>query len=485
MATGVRDTPRGVDLTSWLVYNGLLVPPAVAGFHLFRLASPKVREGARGRRGLWQRLQQQSARLRGAVWFHATSVGEYEQARPVIRALKEEARRRGQDVPVLMTVFSPSGWHFARKRCEADALEYLPLDTAGAARRLIALLAPRALVFVKFDCWPNMVWAARRAGVPILLLDATLHRKSRRLMPLARGFFGKLFDAFSAIGAISEDDAARFTRGLGVRAAVTVTGDTRAEQVVHRWRAAEQSPLAQALAVHGWRYIALGSVWPADEGVVLAPALDALQARSDVGLIAVPHEPTPAHLESVEAAVRARGLRSRRLSELVDLSTRQPRAGAIASAAGSAAAPPAESAAASAAASGAAPSGNDRDSWRIIVVDTVGVLAEIYRATIVSYVGGSFTTGVHNVMEPSVAAQPVLFGPRIHNAYEAERLAELGAAFVVLDQASAARRLQELLDDETRRAQLGQAAQEFVLAQQGATAASLELMRPFVFGAGS
>lgn len=114
-------------------------------------------------------------------------------------------------------------------------------------------------------------------------------------------------------------------------------------------------------------------------------------------------------------------------------------------------------------------------------MDTVGVLAEIYRATALSYVGGSFSTGVHNVLEPAVTGQPVLFGPRIHNAYEAERLVEHNAGFVVRDADAASRQLAHLLDDDRARRVAGQQAQRFVLEQGGATQASLELLLPYVF----
>ena len=98
-------------------------------------------------------------------------------------------------------------------------------------------------MFLKFDEWPNLVWAARDADVPLVLLDATLHRRSHRLAPVARSFYGRLFDCFSAIGAISEVDAARFREELRCRAPITVTGDTRTDQVVHRWREAERAVL--------------------------------------------------------------------------------------------------------------------------------------------------------------------------------------------------------------------------------------------------
>jgi 3-deoxy-D-manno-octulosonic-acid transferase len=282
---------------------------------------------------------------------------------------------------------------------------------------------------------------------------AELHSKSQRQLPIARQFFGRLFDCFDRIGAIGEADRARF-RSIGARGEILITGDTRTDQVIHRYEEADEGSLQRALNGQDFRYLALGSIWPADEKVILEPVLDRLDQDSSLGLIAVPHEPTPAHLESIESAMRAHGLMPSRLSELVEPRTHVRRATAAA---------------------------KDPNRWRAIVVDTVGALAEIYRATILSYVGGSFTTGVHNTLEPAIVGQPVLFGPRIQNAHEAELLVERGGAFVVESRTEAAAQLADLLESEERRQTVGAIAANFVLSQRGATQASVELLRPYVF----
>ena len=128
----IQAMPAPVHRPSYLLYNALVVPPGVVGLHLARFFSPKVQRGLEGRLATWERLESSRTELRGAVWFHAASVGEYEQARPVLRALAEECERRGGDFPTLQTVFSPSGWDFAQTRNDADFLEYLPLDTPAA-----------------------------------------------------------------------------------------------------------------------------------------------------------------------------------------------------------------------------------------------------------------------------------------------------------------------------------------------------------------
>jgi 3-deoxy-D-manno-octulosonic-acid transferase len=411
------------DLASKLIYNAFAVPLTLASMQIGRLWNDKLRAGLEGRSQLFARLQLKRDQLRGCVWVHSSSAGEYEQARPILRALRAELEERGVDIPILSTSFSPSGLAHAKQNPEADHVDFLPLDTHGNAWRMMQLLQPRALVFVKFDCWPNMVWSARDAGVPVLLLNGHFHGKSLRKHALARRFFARLFDCFDVIGSISEEDQRRF-REIGSIAPIELCGDSRVEQVLRRYEASDEGNLQRLLLGQEFRYVGLGSVWPADTDVILDPCIDALEADPGLGMIVVPHEPHARQLDALEAHLAGRGIESSRLSELVELKSHAKRSTAAA---------------------------KDPARWRVILVDTVGALAEIYRATILSYVGGSFSSGVHNVLEPAVGGQPVFFGPRIHNADEASRLCELDAGRVVKNGDEAATLLRDWLGDEPRR----------------------------------
>ncbi len=425
------------------VYRALS-PALAAAARLAAPLLPKLREGLAGRQGLEARVADAAARAEGGVWFHVTSVGEYEQARPLLAALRE----RRPDLRLVVTHFSPSGRHFAERRPCADVHEYLPLDRPAAMAALVARWRPRLLVFVKFDCWPNQVLEADRAGVPIVLMAGSLRPGSARLNPLARPLYRDLFDRFAHVGVCTEDDRRRFVDGLGVRCPVTVTGDTRAEQVILRWEAARGGPVALALQGLGGRLLVLGSTWPPDEQLWL-PVLPALRtALPDVRVVLTPHEPTAARLEQLERRLAAAGLGTTRLSALVD--------------------------GADAGRTGAVPAAD------VVLVDSVGQLAEIYRAGHLAYVGGSFTTGVHNTMEPAVAGLPVLFGPVIDNAEEAGELVRRGAAQVVRRPPEALEAARRLLGDEAARTAAAGAARAVVLAQRGATARSLAVIEPLL-----
>lgn len=416
--------------------------PAVYGLApLFAPVSPKLRAGLAGRRGWRERCLAAAPALRGCVWIHVTSVGEYEQARPLIAALRQQPAAP----PIAVTHFSPSGREYAVRRPAADHHDYLPLDTPAAMRTLVDAWRPRVLVFVKFDCWPAQVLAAAEAGVPIVLLAGTLQPRSARLWPPLRPFFRALFDRFAALGVCTEEDRRRFVDTLGVRRPVQVTGDTRAEQVIRRFEAAQGGPTATLLGSLGGRRLVLGSTWPPDEALWL-PVLPELASRfPDLRVVIVPHEPTPPRLERLARQLTERGLAVVRLSALE----------------------------AAARGAGRAPAGPER----CVLVDSVGKLAEIYAGAALAYVGGSFTTGVHNTMEPAVASLPVLFGPRIHNAVEASELARRGAGWVVRRPAEAAARAAALLADPAALAAAGEAARAVVLEQRGAVEKSLALLR--------
>jgi 3-deoxy-D-manno-octulosonic-acid transferase len=397
---------------------GHAIMPLVAPF------SAKLREGLDGRRGLIERLAAAADRMQGCIWFHVTSVGEYEQARPIIEALRRQNRSSPHRIAV--THFSPSGFNYAQERPCADLHDYLPFDRRADMQAVMQAWRPKALVFVKYDCWPNQIMAAVSCGVPIILLAGTLQPRSARLWPPARPLFRDLFNSFEQLGVCTEEDRDRFVNGLGVRKPVTVTGDTRAEQVILRYEAAADDRVATRLKQLGGRLLILGSTWPPDERIWL-PTLPALLKRfDDLRVVLTPHEPLPDRLERLERDLQHRDIATIRLSILL---------------AGDSVGPVRE---------------------RCIVVDSVGVLAEIYRAGCLAY------------------RMPVLFGPVIQNAVEAGVMVRRGAGFVVKTEQDTLNQATALLSDEADRLRRGRIASEVVLNQRGATEKSLALLSPYL-----
>ena len=277
--------PPGLSLRLYRAFGPLLAGAA----NLAAPMSEKLGAGVAGRRGLMTRLLAAADRVRGCVWFHATSVGEYEQARPLITAIGETR----PDLPVAVTHFSPSGREYAKKRPAGEVHDYLPFDTATDMTRLMAAWAPRLLVLIKFDCWPNHVLAADRAGVPVVLLAGSLQPRSLRLHPLFRPLYRDVFDRFAHLGVCTEEDARRFRDELGTRAPVSVTGDTRVEQVILRWEDAQAGPVQERLRSLGGRILVLGSTWPPDEALWLPILGKLLDRHEDLKVVLTPHEPSP------------------------------------------------------------------------------------------------------------------------------------------------------------------------------------------------
>ena len=289
----------------------------------------------------------------------------------------------------------------------------------------------------------NITMAMANLFVPVVLLAGTLQPGSARLWPGVRAFFRDLFDRFAHLGVCTAEDRERFVSGLGVRCPVTVTGDTRAEQVILRYEAAADGAVASRLRAWGSTLLVLGSTWPRDERLWLPVLPELLAEFADLRVVLVPHEPLPARLSHLARDLGSRGIASMRLSQLMAGEEQDPEA-------------------------------------RCVLVDSVGVLAEIYRAGTLAYVGGSFTSGVHNTMEPAICGLPVLFGPVIQNAVEAGILQQKGGGFVLHRPAEAAARTRALLGDRTSLARSGEAARQVVLAQRGATEKSLAVLEPYL-----
>ena len=367
---------------------------------------------------------------RPLAWFHAPSVGEGLQARPVM----ELVRARHPEWQLVYSFFSPSAERFAAG-LSADFADYLPFDTRDAARRLLAALRPSALVFSKLDVWPVLAEEVASEGVPLGMVSATVGPASARRGRLARVLLRDAHAAFTAVGAIGPEDAQRLVELGFPRPAVTVTGDTRYDQVTGRAAAVDRNaPLLAALGDHRPTLVA-GSTWPSDEAVLL-PAWEAVRTRiPGARLIVAPHEPTAAHLAPIEAWARGAGMQWARLDDATP-------------------------------------------DTEVVVVDRVGVLGELYTLATVAWVGGGFhRAGLHSVLEPAAFGAPVVFGPRHDNARDAGLLIACGGGCVVADLPAAIDAVHRWLTDPTM---AGRAALQLVRAGTGASERSYDLVRALV-----
>jgi 3-deoxy-D-manno-octulosonic-acid transferase len=419
--------------------NSLLrIPYALAGALAQGLAyiipdgESKLQRGMVARRGILGRYRRWASvsrdPSRSLVWFHAPSVGEGLQALPVIQLL----RSRQPDVQIVYTHYSPSAANFARAS-GADFTDYLPFDSFGAAASAISALRPTALVFSKLDVWPALTETAARRDVKIGVISATLPESSARRGVFARHALHDAYRALDLVGAISQEDADRL-RQQGARAdRVSVTGDTRYDQVWARANA-PTSPLVQSFRSSAPTLVA-GSTWPADEAQLL-PAWIALRKKIPAArLIIAPHELSDAHVKSIMSWAAFSELR---FSRLGDSAARES---------------------------------------DVILVDRYGVLGDLYALADVAYVGGGFhAAGLHSVLEPAAFGTPVLFGPRHARSREASALLASGGAYSVKNREEIARRLEELLASAKRREAAGAAARVVVERGLGAAERSYRIV---------
>lgn len=412
---------------------------ARAALPLFASGDGKLARSIRGRRdgalalAAWASHHRDTKRP--LVWFHAASVGEGRQAEAVILL----ARRERPDWQLVFTHSSASAEKLARS-LPVDFAGFLPADTITDTTLALDALKPAALVFAATDLWPELVRQARRRGVRVALVSATLAETSSRTGFLARALLRDTYAALDAIGAIDERDGARLVALGAPEAAVVVTGDTRHDSAAARAEAVDRNsaPL-RALASAGAPIVVAGSTWPADEAVLL-PAVAKVRATRPVALVVAPHEPEDAHLRAIERDIAAHlpGARALRLSDL------EAQGGA----------------------------------WDVCVVDRVGVLADLYAGGAIAYVGGGFhAAGLHSVIEPAALGVPVLFGPRWQGSRDARLLLEAEAAACATDTTSLAGAIGRWLGDERARSAAGIAAGAVVGRNLGAAARSLGLIR--------
>lgn len=406
------------------LYNIIIVPLFYISFHIYALFNNKAREGLIGRKGMFKRLSESMpySKDKPVIWFHCASVGEFEQAKPIITTLDNRAR-------IVVSFFSPSGYQSAGKYTKADVICYLPMDSAKNARRMFQLIHPDMMIFIRFDVWANHVWRAAKAKTPIILADATLHEKSKRLLPIARSFLKSVHKNITLHCAISESDMQRLSRICPKNADIRVTGDTRFDQVIIRRNSAGKK-LEGLLPEFKNLVIIAGSTYIEDERIVIDAYHKILQRYGKVQLILVPHEPEPDRLSDINELMTQYRLPYILLSELKK---------------------------------------STEVDDKVIVVDRVGVLAELYLLGDITFIGGSFHGSVHNVMEPAVMGKPVLFGPTIHNSLEAKMLQDIGSGIMIRDSEEMATELIKLLEDKELRIRLGKAAKDLIENNAGAT----------------
>lgn len=333
-----------------------------------------------GRKNWQGKLSSMPAKSGKRFWFHCASLGEFEQARPLI----EKIKTLHPETQIVLSFFSPSGYEIRKTYTPADVVTYLPLDTPANAKEFVALIKPDAAFFVKYDLWYNYLSVLHRLNIPVVLFSAVF-RPNQIFFRWYGSLFRQMLKWVTEIF-VQNETSEQLLKQIGLKS--TVAYDTRFDRVLHVAENRKTFPLIEVFCAQQQVLIA-GSTWGSDEDLLIRflsnPAFNTWR------LIMAPHHVSPKNIEELRLRVAGKVVL---LSELTE--------------------------------------SNATDS-RLLLIDNIGNLASIYAYANVAYVGGGFEKSIHNVLEPAVYGIPVMFGKNFAKSEEAKQLLQLGGAKCVYE----------------------------------------------------
>lgn len=386
------------------------------------LFNRKARLLIRGHRDTWRILRSQIGNGR-YVWFHAASLGEFEQGRP----LMERLRREHPEKRILLTFFSPSGYEVRKNYEGADVVCYLPFDTPLNARKFVRLAKPEMAFFIKYEFWRNYIDVLYHQEIPVYSVSSIFRENQIFFRPYGYKYARVLRRITHLF--VQNEASRELLKRLGVTQ-VSVVGDTRFDRVIDIRRQARELPVAEAATRQG-HVIVAGSTWPPDEDILIPY----FNSHPDCRLILAPHVVSEDHLREIEQKLQRPALR---------YSQATPESAARAD---------------------------------CLLIDGYGLLSSIYRYATVAYVGGGFGVGIHNVPEAAVYGVPVFFGPNNRKFREARELIEAGGCFEIHSADDFNRQADRLFADAQALTQAGQAAGRYISSNAGATDAVFSVVR--------
>ena len=371
-------------------------------------------------------LREKMDRKAKYIWFHASSLGEFEQGRPMI----EQIRKVHPEYKILLTFFSPSGYEVRKNYAGADVVCYLPFDTPGRVEQFLDLANPAMAIFIKYEFWGNYLHALQQRGIPVYIISAIFRREQLFFQWFGKPY-RKMLDCFNHLF-VQDERSKALLEEYGIRN-VTVAGDTRFDRVIDVYHQAKQIPLVERFikGTDGQQpplVFVAGSSWPEDEAIFIPY----FERHPEMKLIIAPHEIHEGHLKSIEARLHRPTIRLSQATE------------------------------------------QNVANQDCLIVDSFGLLSSLYRYGQIAYIGGGFGAGIHNTLEAAVYGMPVLFGPRFQKFKEAKDLIAVGGAFTFDNAPAFTSRMNTLLSTPEALQQSSQAAGHFVQSHGGATTTLLQ-----------
>ena len=394
-----------------------------AGFFLKITAffSPKMKLFVEGRKVVFPALEQKIKSSDKTIWFHAASLGEYEQGLPVIEKIKEQFPSH----KIVVTFFSPSGYEVRKNNTVADVTVYLPLDTKKNAKQFLSLVHPELVFFIKYEYWPNYLAELRKLNTKTYLISGVF-RKNQLFFKWYGGFYRKALDTFTYFF-VQNDGSKKLLRQLG-KTNVAVSGDTRFDRVATILEKDNSLDFISQFKDNKLTVV-VGSSWPKDESLLV----NFINSNNyDIKFIIAPHNIKQEQIQQLKNSIT---------KKTVLFSEKE---------------------------------GKNLVDFDVFIIDTIGILTKIYSYADIVYVGGGFgNPGVHNLLEPATFGVPILIGPNFSHFAEATALVNMEACVSVNNQKELDEAFANLILNDDIRQEKGHMCSTFVQMNKGATAVIL------------
>ena len=411
-----------------MIYN-IVIYFVLWGIAIASLFNEKVRKMWRGEREAFKILKQKVDPNAKYIWFHAASLGEFEQGRP----LMERIRKNYPQYKILLTFYSPSGYEVRKNYEGADIICYMPVDTRLNAIRFLRLVRPVMAFFIKYEFWSNFLHILKHRNIPTYSVSSIFREDQVFFKWYGRSYAGvlKCFTRFF----VQNEESKRLLEGIGITA-VDVVGDTRFDRVLQIKEAAKHLPICEAFRTgvassqsadvphHDFKVFVAGSSWPPDENIFIP----FFNEHKDWRLLIAPHVIAEEHLKLILSLIKGK--------KVVRYTQTTPEEAAEAD---------------------------------VLIIDCFGLLSSMYNYGDVAYIGGGFGVGIHNTLEAAVWNMPVIFGPNNKKFQEAQGLLKSGGGFEINTYEDFSGLMSSLMNDETFLKQAGDKAGAFVAHLAGAT----------------
>ncbi|MCI0472910.1 MAG: hypothetical protein L0Y76_04930 [Ignavibacteria bacterium] len=387
-------------------YNLFLLPLVWFGFRLLSLFNSKIREGFKGRRHLLEEISTWKFKEgKPVVIIHSSSLGEYQQAIPLITELNS----RGYEITA--TFFSPSGYKNSKIVSAGIRKCYLPFDSYPRVKQFIDTIRPDMLILMRYDLWFNFLYYARKKNVKIIMANARYDDKDIIWkIPFINSFKKSMYRMIDKMFTIDDADFDNYRKLLeGTSVQIIKAGDSKFERVFEASKSIKKEEVLGMKITEGKKVFVVGSSWKDDEEVIL-PVINKISEKGyDILTVLVPHEPKETKISAIEKNIITKypGLRALRYSEIASYS-----------------------------------------GQNVIIIDSVGLLMKLYSEAYTAYVGGGFRTGLHNVLEPAVFNIPVFFANDVKNSDEDELLLQNKCGILVKNMKQFYREFKLVLTDE-------------------------------------